>query len=82
MQICDIFGLSFLPTLALIIFPAGNACVPAAESPPYVKMNMKGLYNQFQCQICDKEEESQIHIYESNKIWEIRNKNMSNKNMK
>ena len=44
-----------------------------------VKMNMNGMYDQFQCQICEKEEESQIHIYECNKIWEIRNMNMSNK---
>ena len=45
-----------------------------------VKMNMKGMYNQFQCQICEEEEESQFHIYECNKIWEIRKEeNMSNK---
>ena len=37
MQICDTFGLSFLHTLALIIFPTGNACVPADESPPCTK---------------------------------------------
>ena len=34
MQICDTFGLSFLHTLVSIIFPTGNACVPADESPP------------------------------------------------
>ena len=34
MQVCDISGLSFLNTLASIIFPTGNACVPADESPP------------------------------------------------
>ena len=28
------FWLSFLHTLSSIIFPTGNACVPAAESPP------------------------------------------------
>ena len=33
---------------------------------------MKGMYDQFQCQICEKEEESQIHIYECIKIWETR----------
>ena len=35
MQICATFGLYFLHTLALIIFPTGNACVPAGESPPW-----------------------------------------------
>ena len=35
MQICDTFGLSFLHTLVSIIFPTGNACVPADESPPW-----------------------------------------------
>ena len=36
------------------------------------KINMKGMYDQFQCQIWEKEEESQIHIYECIKIWETR----------
>ena len=31
MRICNTFGLSFLHSLALIIFPTGNACIPAGE---------------------------------------------------
>ena len=38
----------------------------------HVKMNMKALYKSFLCEICEKYEESQSHIYECDKIWEIR----------
>ena len=38
----------------------------------HVKMNMKALYKTYECEICKKEDESQSHIYECDKIWEIR----------
>ena len=37
-----------------------------------VKMNMKGMYNQFECKICEKEEQSHIQLYKCDKIQEIR----------
>ena len=40
----------------------------------HVKMNMKALYKKYECEVCKKEEESQSHIYECDKIWEIRKK--------
>ena len=40
LQVCDISGLSFLNTLALIIFPTGNAQVPADEYPPVLPKMM------------------------------------------
>ena len=38
-----------------------------------VKMNFKNMYDSYECQICEEEEESQIHIYECKKIWEMKN---------
>ena len=38
----------------------------------HVKMNMKAMYKIFLCEICEKYEESQSHVYECDKIWEMR----------
>ena len=43
-----------------------------------VKMNLKNMYDSYECQICEEEEESQIHIYQCKKIWEIRNQENQN----
>ena len=43
-----------------------------------VKMNLKNMYDSYECQICEEEEESQIHIYQCKKIWEIRKQENQN----
>ena len=35
---------------------------------------MKGIYDAHECQVCQKEDEIQKHIYECDEIWKIRNK--------
>ena len=37
-----------------------------------VKMNLKGIYDTYECDVCLKDEESQKHIYECKEIWKIR----------
>ena len=37
-----------------------------------VKMNMKGLYNTYECDVCLIENESQKHIYECKEVWKMR----------
>ena len=43
-----------------------------------VKMNLKGIYDTYECEVCFKEEESQKHIYECTEIWKIRKINNEN----
>ena len=40
-----------------------------------VKMNMKGLYDNHECEVCLSDEETQKHIYECKEIWKIRGTN-------
>ena len=35
-----------------------------------VKMNFKGLYDSFECEVCQLDDETQKHVYECTKIWE------------
>ena len=37
-----------------------------------VKMNLKGLYDSFECEVCKDEDETQKHIYECKQIWKIK----------
>ena len=37
-----------------------------------VKMNMKGLYDTYECGVCLIEDESQKHIYECEEVWKMR----------
>ena len=37
-----------------------------------LKMNMKSQYDTFECSICHKEEESQIHVYECKEILKMK----------
>ena len=39
-----------------------------------VKPNMKGIYDAHECKVCQKEDETQKHIYECEEIWKIKNK--------
>ena len=41
-------------------------------------MNLKGIYDTYECEVCLKEEESQKHIYECTEIWKIREINHEN----
>ena len=34
-----------------------------------VKMNLPGMYDSFECEICEKNDETQKHIYECTEIW-------------
>ena len=43
-----------------------------------LKMNLKGIYDTYECEVCLKEEESQKHIYECTEIWKIREINHEN----
>ena len=40
-----------------------------------VKMNRKNQYETFECKVCLVEDESQEHVYECRKIWELKQKN-------
>ena len=44
-----------------------------------LKMNLKGLYDTYECRVCLNEDESQEHIYKCEEIWKIR-KESSNDN--
>jgi hypothetical protein len=43
-----------------------------------LKMNMKGLYDTYECQVCFKLDESQEHIYSCEEIWNKRKESFSN----
>ena len=40
-----------------------------------VKMNMNGLYDNHECEVCLSDEETQKRIYECKEIWKIRGTN-------
>ena len=40
-----------------------------------VKLNLRGNYENLECRICKKEEESQKHVYECDEIRKIRKSN-------
>ena len=42
-----------------------------------IKSNMKGSFENYECEVCLKENESQEHIYNCIEIWKIRNENRS-----
>ena len=42
-----------------------------------LKMNMKNKFYEFECSVCFLEEESQEHVYQCKKIWEIRKQSSS-----
>ena len=37
-----------------------------------VKINMKGMYDTFECGVCLKDDETQEHIYTCKEIWKMR----------
>ena len=37
-----------------------------------LKMNLKGLYDTYECEVCLNKDESQEHIYKCEEIWKIR----------
>ena len=37
----------------------------------HVKMNLQGLYDSFECEICKKEIETQEHVYKCKEIWKL-----------
>ena len=37
-----------------------------------VKVNLKGLYDSYECEVCQNEEETQKHIYECQEIWKMK----------
>ena len=39
-----------------------------------LKMNMKGIYDAYECKVCQNEDESQEHVYECKEIWKLRKK--------
>ena len=39
-----------------------------------LKMNMKGIYDEYECKVCEEENETQEHIYECREIWKMRKK--------
>ena len=41
----------------------------------HVKMNLKGLYDTYECGVCLKEDESQEHIYKCKEIWKTKDNN-------
>ena len=41
-----------------------------------VKMNLRGIYENFQCEICFEEDESQQHIMECSKLNKIIHENI------
>ena len=43
-----------------------------------VKMNMKGLYDTYECSVCLNQDESQEHIYSCGEIWNTRKESFSN----
>ena len=43
-----------------------------------VKMNLKGLYDTYECLVCLNQDESQEHIYSCEEIWKIRKESFSN----
>ena len=40
-----------------------------------VKINMKGMYDTFECGVCLKDDETQEHIYTCKEIWKMREEN-------
>ena len=38
-----------------------------------LKMNLKGLYDTYECQVCMNDDESQEHINKCTEIWRVRN---------
>ena len=38
-----------------------------------VKMNLQGLYDSFECEMCMKEDETQEHVYKCKEIRKLRN---------
>ena len=40
-----------------------------------VKMNMKGIYDTYECEVCLMEDESQKHVYECKEIWKKKESN-------
>ena len=42
-----------------------------------IKSNMKGSFENYECEVCLKENESQEHIYNCIEIWKIRNEKRS-----
>ena len=43
-----------------------------------VKMNMKGIYDNYECEVCLMEDESQKHVYECKEIWKRKESNEEN----
>ena len=41
-------------------------------------MNMKGLYDTYECSVCLKQDESQEKIYKCGEIWNTRKESFSN----
>ena len=39
-----------------------------------VKMNFKGMYSEFECEICEKENETQKHMLECKELLHMENK--------
>ena len=39
-----------------------------------LKMNQKGLFDSFECEVCNKEDETQEHIYKCEEIWKNNDK--------
>ena len=37
----------------------------------HVKMNLQGLYDSFECKICQEEIETQEHVYRCKEIWKL-----------
>ena len=42
-----------------------------------VKMNLQGLHESYECEICEKDDETQKHIYECTEIWKSK-ENLTN----
>ena len=45
-----------------------------------IKNNMKGSLENYECEVCRQENESQEHTYNCNEIWKMRNENRSHYN--
>ena len=68
----------FLPTVQEISEEEIQMIFKMRSQVTKLKMNMKSAYDSYECKVCEKDDETQQHVYECKEIWKIKGKNIEN----